>query len=105
VNDYDIIFVSGDPFESSLRNLEDKVEGWTMMIWPVIVGHSVSKLALIVGGPLRRINDPILFKVSLVQEFLHLKIFYNLTNKQLTLSIGFLYKDSIPSEGYDIAII
>ena len=103
MNDYDITFVCGDPFESSLRNLEDKVEGWTMMIWPVIVGHSVSKLALIVGGPLRRINDPILFKVSLVQEFLHLKILESY--KKLTLSIGFLYKDSIPSEGYDIAII
>ena len=74
MNDYDITLVSGEPFESSLRNLEDKVEGWPMMIRPVIVSHYVSKLALIVGGPLCSVNDPILSKVSFVQEFLHLRL-------------------------------
>lgn len=55
-----------------LCDLKDKVEGRSMVIWPVVLGHLVIKpLFLVVGGAFRCVNNPKLVPVLFMDEVGH----------------------------------
>ncbi len=60
--------LTSNPLKRLLCNLENVVERWAVVVWPVIVGASSSEFTLIVRCSLRCVNNPVLISVSFVQE-------------------------------------
>lgn len=74
------------------------------MIGPMVISCSSAEISIfIISRTLRCVDYPILVSMSFIQKVSNLIMSLNFVI--LTLSIGFLYIDSIPLEGYDIAII
>jgi hypothetical protein len=56
------------PKECLLTNLVNIVKGRSMVIGPVVIADSVSKVSLsIVGVPLRCVDDPVLVAMTLIE--------------------------------------
>lgn len=70
---YDCVLGVGfDPLEGLLRDLVDKVEGWTVMIRPMVVSAPASEvLLLVIQSSLRCVDNPIFVFVLLRQKAHH----------------------------------
>jgi hypothetical protein len=56
-----------------LRNPVEEIEGWSMVIRPMVVSASATKIhLLIVDCPLTRIDDPVFIAMTLIQEIPYL---------------------------------
>jgi hypothetical protein len=56
-----------------LRNPVEEIEGWSMVIRPMVVSASATKVhLLIVDCPLTRIDDPVFIAMTLIQEIPYL---------------------------------
>lgn len=78
-----------NPFKSLLRDPVDEIEGWSMVIRPMVVSASATEIhLLIVDSPLARIDDPVLIAMTLIQEISDL--LSSVVNAKESVSLLFL---------------
>ena len=69
VDDEHVLGVGFEPVVALLGDLEEEGEGWSVVVWPMVIGHTASKVALtIIGGPLGSVQYVVLVSMFVVQE-------------------------------------
>lgn len=77
------------PFKSLLRDPVYEIEGWSMVIRPMVVSASATEVhLLIVDSPLARIDDPVLIAMTLIQEISDL--LFSVVNAEESVGLLFL---------------
>lgn len=67
-----VVWPLSEPLKRLFGYPVEVVEGWTVVVGPVVFGRSSPKiLVLIISGSLRRVDDPVSVCMPLIQEGRH----------------------------------
>ena len=72
VHDQHVLRISFQPVVALFGYLVEEGEGWSVVVWPMVISHAATKVSLrIISGSLRSILYPILVSMFVVQERRH----------------------------------